>query len=151
MVRSSNSSKIPTNKKTALIVDDNIMDCSILEYYLGQSEHETVTCTNGFEALELIFAKNFDLILIDVCMPQINGLQLQKRVNKYCKMKNIPIVLMSADQTDARTILSGMKNGAKDFLVKPIAFQTLTKKIEKLYFNETHLEESEAHSHEKDI
>lgn len=129
-----------TNKKTgdtpmlrkALVVEDNVMDQSILKYYLDKNNYKSTLCSNGYDAMNVIESHDFDVVFIDIRMPMFNGFQLQKRIRSHCEKKSIPMVLMSAENTCESSVRRALKNGACDFIVKPVQYDTLAKKMERI-------------------
>ncbi len=123
-----------------LLVDDNEMNCKIVRYLFGQNEHRIVTAKNGIESLEILVSQNFDLILMDVQMPVMDGLtatsiirasennsdlsnfnlppSLPEKLIQRCKGRHIPIVAMTANALEGdkeKCLAAGMDT----YLTKP--------------------------------
>lgn len=127
-------------KLDILLVDDNTINCDIARYVLGEDGHRIVTAGNGLESLEIIANQDFDLILMDVQMPIMDGLTasnvirasenesdlslfnlpqfLSDKLIQQCKGKHIPIVAMTANAMEGdkeKCLAAGMDN----YLTKP--------------------------------
>ena len=110
-----------------LLVDDNpkyIED--VLPYY----GYEVVCAYNGKQALEkLDSGELFDLVLLDVMMPEMNGWETLKAIRKSPSYKDIPVIMVTAVSEDQKMI-SGLKIGADDYIVKPFILPNLLARIE---------------------
>lgn len=114
---------------TILIVDDEIKICLTLSEILQKKNYNTFYCTNPLEVVSFIKMNNIDLLLIDVKMPELNGIDLLKTIKG--KINNIPIIMISGFAT-VDNVVSSMKYGALNFLTKPINNQKLVKEIEQI-------------------
>lgn len=102
-----------------LCVDDDQANLDLLEAMLLPKGYRVVTVDNGPEAVEKVTAQPFDLVLLDVMMPNLNGYQVCKRIKGDPLTRDIPVVMVSAlSDRDAR--LKGLQAGANDFLCKPV-------------------------------
>jgi CheY-like chemotaxis protein len=105
-----------------LVVDDDRDACDMLATALGQSGYAVATVTDGFEALALLEHTAPDLILTDLQMPGMNGLELIQRI--HAADPGAPIILMTG--TDTRDLCTGAEGyGAVECLVKPINLDEL--------------------------
>src|SRR5574344_155500 len=98
-----------------LIADDEKEIRELLRLYLEKDENEIYEAADGMEALEKITTINFDLALIDIMMPKIDGYRLIKKIREN---SNIPIMVLSAKIQDSDKIL-GLDLGADDYITKP--------------------------------
>ncbi len=114
---------------TILIVDDEIKICLTLSEILQKKNYNALYCTNPMEVIPFIKSKNVDLLLVDVKMPELNGINLLKTIKG--KINNIPIIMISGYAT-VDNIVNSMKYGALNFLTKPINNQKLIKEIEQI-------------------
>lgn len=101
-----------------LIVDDLLTNRMILKDWVTVLGHQHLEAENGKMALELIDEEHPDLVLLDVMMPGMNGLDVLKKLKKIPRHQKIPVLLISAD-SDIDTIVRGIQEGADDYLVKP--------------------------------
>jgi CheY-like chemotaxis protein len=109
-----------------LVVDDDPMNLSVLVRVLGRVGIETVTAEDGQEALALLKAKPeaFDVMLLDLVMPRMDGLQLLKRVKASSRLRHIPVILQAAS-TGPEEISKGLQAGAYYYLIKPLTQKVL--------------------------
>lgn len=103
------------NKKRILIVDDEADIRNIVSIYLINNDFETVEAENGLKALEIINNENIDLAILDVMMPDMDGISLCIKIREKT---NIPIVMLSAKDQDMDKVM-GLTSGADDYLAKP--------------------------------
>ena len=100
---------------TILICDDDKDIVSALDIYLSSEGYKTVKAYNGNEALRAVEQNDIHLILMDIMMPELDGI---KTLLKVRESKNLPIILLSAKSEDADKIL-GLTAGADDYITKP--------------------------------
>ena len=98
-----------------LIVDDEKDICNALKIYLSSENHTFFEAHTGVEALETIQKQEVDLILMDIMMPQMDGITATSRIRQ---ISNVPIILLTAKSEDADKIL-GLNIGADDYITKP--------------------------------
>lgn len=101
-----------------LIVDDNEMNRDILSRRLKRQGYETVMAENGVAALAQIRQHAFDLILLDIMMPEMNGYQVLERLKVNPEWRDIPVIVISAAD-DMDSIVRCIELGAEDYLPKP--------------------------------
>jgi DNA-binding response OmpR family regulator len=114
--------------KSILIVDDDEMVCMALTELLKPEGYEIDTVWNAKEALERIDKKRYDLLILDIIMPEMNGLELCKKIKAKEDYNEIPVVFLTAKSREEDRML-GIKAGAKLFLSKPISPDKLVKII----------------------
>ena len=119
--------------KTVLIVEDQLDLRKALVLHL-QEIFEIHEANNGAEALTLAKEKMPDLVLSDVVMPEINGLELSKRLKQDLSTSHIPIVLLTS-QKDELDVILGLQTGVDDYLIKPYHPQILLLKLVKILSN----------------
>ena len=98
-----------------LICDDDADIVSALKIYLSGENYELITASNGREAVELVSEAPVHLILMDVMMPEMDGIAATARIREVC---NVPIILLTAKSEDSDKIL-GLNIGADDYITKP--------------------------------
>jgi adenylate cyclase len=101
-----------------LVVDDNAANRDMLERRLLREGHQVVTSANGVTALELALSLEFDLILLDLIMPEMNGFDVLRRLKAAEHTSHIPVIVISAlDELDS--VVRCIEAGAEDYLTKP--------------------------------
>lgn len=101
--------------KRILLVDDEPLIIKGLKYTLEQEGYETLVAYDGEEALEVFFANTVDLVLLDVMLPKLDGIQVCQRIRESSK---VPIIMLTAKGEDMDKIL-GLEYGADDYMTKP--------------------------------
>jgi PleD family two-component response regulator len=111
-----------------LIIDDDIDTTNLLESIVKTKGHQPVSVNNSMSAVEMANSSNPDLILLDIMMPGINGIQLCKMFQSIPELKHIPVIIVSA-LNDIGSKKDAFKAGAKDFITKPLRPTELNQKI----------------------
>lgn len=108
-----------------LIVEDDINISKLIHVNLDDAGYSCLCTYDGKEALNLIEQESFDLILLDVMLPNINGFELMD----YIRPKNIPVIFLTA-KSDVFDRVRGLKLGGEDYIVKPFEIIELLARIE---------------------
>ena len=111
-----------------LIADDNPMNLKILTTRLAVEGYPTLTAADGEEALAVATAEQPDLILLDVMMPKIDGLEVCRRLKKDPTFPFTPIIMVTA-MADAKDAVAGLDAGADEYLPKPVDQQALVARV----------------------
>lgn len=106
------------HEHSVLVVDDNSMNRDLLSRYLKRQGLEVITAENGIQALEMVNSQPFDLVLLDILMPGINGYQVLKRLKSQKAWRDIPVIMISALK-DMEGVVKCIELGADDYLPKP--------------------------------
>lgn len=117
--------------QNVLIVDDEPKIQQLIGKYferLKTDPKKLIMASNGKEALRKLQNQNFDLIIIDVVMPQVNGLQVIKELKAKAKTKNIPIILISGN-LHTEIVKQAIILGVKNILAKPFNFNVFTERL----------------------
>ena len=101
-----------------LVVDDNEMNRDMLARRLLRQGHAVETAIHGREALSMLQASAFDLVLLDIMMPEMNGYELLEHLRGDPLFRHLPVILISA-LDDADSVVKGIEMGADDHLPKP--------------------------------
>jgi DNA-binding response OmpR family regulator len=108
----------PADRGYLLVVDDNEMNRDILSRYLEQQGHGVAVAENGRQALEMVNTHSFDLVLLDIVMPEMDGYQVLQRLKADATWRDIPVIMISAlDEIDS--VVRCIELGAEDYLPKP--------------------------------
>ena len=98
-----------------LVCDDDHSIVDAIEIYLKQDGYRVIKAYNGLEALKALEENEIHLIILDIMMPQLDGLQATVKIREIC---NIPILMLSAKSEDTDKVL-GLNFGADDYITKP--------------------------------
>ena len=110
-----------------LIVDDEDRLLRVLRLGLKGSAYRVTTADNGDEALKLLFEKSFDLVVTDIRMPVLGGVELLYEMERY--QMGIPVVVMTA-HADTQTAVKSFKHGAVDYISKPFTIEEFQQVID---------------------
>jgi len=106
-------------KGNLLVVDDNRVNRLLVARTLEQFGHRVAFAENGRQALEALGTRPFDLVLLDIEMPEMNGYQTLEALRAHPKLRDIPVVMMSSvDEVDS--VARCIEMGAEDYLFKPV-------------------------------
>jgi twitching motility two-component system response regulator PilH len=111
-----------------LIVDDSPTERHVLNDMLTRAGYEVVASDNGEDAILKAKALKPDLILMDVVMPGLNGFQATRAISRDPETRAIPIILCTSKSQETDKIW-GMRQGARDYIVKPVNRDELLEKI----------------------
>jgi two-component system cell cycle response regulator len=114
-----------------LIIDDDMQTTKLLESIITLHGHQTTSVNNSMSAVEVANSVSPDVILLDIMMPGINGIQLCKIFQSTSELRHIPIIIVSA-LNDIGSKKDAFNAGASDFLTKPVYPKDLTNKIDAL-------------------
>jgi len=117
-------------KNTILVVDDDENVLDILRQSLSSEGYVVHTASEGKEALSGFKDWNPDMVVLDMMLPDIDGREVLKRIRKMEDEGSTPVLFLSAD-SDLETRLTGLDEGAEDYIVKPFALEELKKKIDR--------------------
>ena len=101
-----------------LVVDDLEDNRAVLERRLGRQGHSVASAGGGHAALERLAREKFDLVLLDVMMPDLDGLAVLERMKGDAKLRDIPVIMISA-LDDVASVVACIQRGAEDHLTKP--------------------------------
>jgi two-component system, sensor histidine kinase len=113
-----------------LLVDDRPENLLALEAVLESQQYKLVKANSGEEALRCLLKYEFAVIVLDVQMPGMDGIETARLIKAREKTKNIPIIFISANSKEAEHLFAGYSAGAIDYMVKPFIPQILKSKIE---------------------
>ena len=110
--------EVRTDRSRLLIVDDNEINRDVLARHLGRQGYTTAATENGRKALEMVRTQKFDLLLLDIMMPELNGYEVLRLLKADSHLRDIPVIMISA-LDDMDSIVRCIKLGAEDYLPKP--------------------------------
>ena len=112
-----------------LVVDDEKEIADLVEIYLVSDGYKVFKANNALDGLEILEKEEIHLVLLDIMMPGMDGLEMCRKIRET---NNIPIIMLSAKSTDLDKIL-GLGTGADDYVTKPFSPAELTARIDALY------------------
>jgi CheY-like chemotaxis protein len=107
-----------TPASSLLVVDDNSMNRLMLSRYLAKLGYQATLVENGRQALEKLQGKPFDLVLLDVQMPEMDGYQVLEQLKADPRLRDIPVIMISAVE-ELESVVKCIELGAQDYLPKP--------------------------------
>lgn len=115
-----------------LVVDDEEMAIKMVEMQLKSDKYDVITSLDGREAIELIKLEQPDLVISDIMMPFMSGLELLELIK--AENKKIPVILISA-LDDVEVVQTAIGMGADDFIIKPVNMNELSLRIHRVLVN----------------
>ena len=112
-----------------LMVDDSPQNLLALEAILNGPDRNLVSASSGDDALRYLLDNEVAVILMDVYMPELDGLETAELIRGRDRSRNIPIIFLTADSTGGRHLSRGYSLGAVDYIVKPIEPDILRSKV----------------------
>ncbi len=116
--------------KNILIVEDNQDIANLVKIHLTDIQCKVVLAVNGTEGLQLAETKRFDLIILDLMLPGIDGLEICRRIRKQSDYT--PVLMLTSKSTELDRVL-GLEVGADDYLVKPFSIRELVARVKALF------------------
>lgn len=111
---------------TVLLIDDNPKYLKEALPYYG---YDVFTASDGIQALKLLSQNKFDIILLDVMMPNMNGWDTLKEIRKNVETKDVPVIMITAVDEEEKMV-KGLRYGADDYIIKPFILQNLLARME---------------------
>jgi DNA-binding response OmpR family regulator len=115
-------------KPVVIVADDNADICELLKVGLGRLDLDVLVATNGREAYELIVSRRPNLVLLDLVMPELNGLEVLTKLREHAEFSKLPVIMITA-RTQDDDIERGFGLGATDYILKPFNLKDLTTKV----------------------
>jgi len=116
------------SQSSILIVDDNPKNLEVLGKLLQVEKYKIEFAINGNAALEWLDLRQFDLILLDINMPGLNGFEVCKKIRSNPQLDNTPVIFLSAEN-ERESILKGFELGAQDYVTKPFDSRELIMRV----------------------
>ncbi len=117
--------------QSVLIVDDEPMARTLLRLMLVRSGYEVIEAEDGYDALRKVQESAPDLVILDVMMPGISGIEVCSSIRNELNLLDLPIILLSA-KSDISSVRGGIDVGADKFLVKPVSPEDLTQHVREI-------------------
>jgi putative two-component system response regulator len=113
-----------------LVVDDDTLNLKMAEFIL-KNDYEVLSATSGERGLEVLRREKIDLVLLDLHMPGMNGLEVFEQIKAMEKAKDIPVIFLTAD-SERETEIEIFKAGAMDYIQKPFLAEVVLRRIERI-------------------
>ena len=123
---------LPISAKKILIVEDEKDILQLVKLYLEKEGYRTVTASTGSEGLAQVRTEKPDLLVLDLMLPEIDGLEICKRLRSAPETAMLPIIMLTAKAEESDTII-GLELGADDYVTKPFSPKTLVARVKALF------------------
>ncbi|OAB41506.1 response regulator transcription factor [Paenibacillus glacialis] len=130
-----------------LIVDDDKDIVEFIEVFLVKEGYRTVIAHSGMDALEQLRHHDIRLVILDIMMPDLDGVEVCRRIRER---DNIPIIMLSAKSTDLDKVV-GLSSGADDYMIKPFSMIELTARVKAQLRRYTYLNHRPGVAHEEHV
>lgn len=114
-----------------LVVDDQLVMRNMFKAILSQTDHQSTYAVDGEEAYKEATKNQFDLVITDLYMPHLTGIELTQKLRKLSTYKGVPILVVSTENATSRKS-EGKAAGASGWIVKPISSKKLLPALKKL-------------------
>lgn len=136
-----------TKKHRVLIIEDEKNLARFVDLELQHEGYETAICHDGRKGLETALNQEWDVILLDLMLPELNGLEVCRRIRP---IKDTPIIIMTARDSVIDRV-SGLDQGADDYIVKPFAIEELLARLRALFRRIDHNKEEKNQSQQSSV
>ena len=114
-----------------LVIDDDERICQTIEKYLEMKGYKTCSAYDGRDGLKQVKRMKPDLVLLDVIMPEMNGLEVLRHLKESPKTSEIPVVMLTG-RSDEECMSEALYGYAVEYIVKPVSMETLESKIARI-------------------
>jgi signal transduction histidine kinase len=121
-------SNSPTKKFRVLLVDDDTMTRQFMYARLARQGYDVTVAEHGPAALAALDNASFDLVLLDIMMPGMSGIEVLTEIRRRYSMLNLPIIMVTANDLE-ETLIEALEKGANDYLLKPISLPVTLARI----------------------
>lgn len=115
-------------KKCVLIVDDDLGIRKLVEAALKQNNFSVLHADSGEKAMEILKSHSVDVIILDIMLPGIDGLETLKRIRNNSCIKQLPVIMLTSKSSEIDSVL-GLELGADDYVCKPIRYYELIARV----------------------
>jgi CheY-like chemotaxis protein len=129
-------------KKKVLIVEDNVDGRELLVIVLRRAGYDVVEASTGLEAVDQAHALHPDLILMDLGLPGINGVEATERIKADPSTRNIPVIVNTAFPKESSFVERAIAAGAAEILHKPVNFAALRETVQRYLSQDTQIDYS---------
>ena len=116
---------ITQDQARVLVVDDLDVNRTLMKRQLGRRGYDVIEAENGPRALEIVDQEKIDIVLLDIRMPGMDGIEVLKHLRKTHSALNLPVIMVTAEALTEVTV-EALQAGANDYLVKPVDINAAT-------------------------
>lgn len=113
---------------TILVVDDNELNRDLVKLQLSRLGYRVRLADSGLAALQIVFSEKIDLVLLDLRMPGMSGMEVLGKIRQIHSLLALPVIMVTADDQE-HLIVEALRTGANDYLVKPLNFAVAVARI----------------------
>jgi DNA-binding response OmpR family regulator len=113
-----------------LVIEDDTHIWKIIEYKLKKEKHELTWANDGLKALDILKTLKPDLIISDIMVPYMDGIQILKKIKAKDELKDIPVIMLTS-KAQEKDIVKGLELGAQDYMAKPFSPAELLLRVNK--------------------
>jgi DNA-binding response OmpR family regulator len=121
-----------SNAKKILVVEDEKDILNLVKLYLEKEGYRVLTAVTGLEALRQVKAEHVDLVILDLMLAEMDGLEVCKRIRASTETSTLPIIMLTAKAEESDTII-GLELGADDYVTKPFSPKALVARVKALF------------------
>ncbi len=114
-----------------LVIEDEYHIWKIIEYKLKKEKHDPTWASDGLKALEILEGTKPDLIISDIMIPYLDGIQILKKIKMNDKLKDIPVIMLTSRARE-KDVVKGLELGAHDYLTKPFSPAELILRVNRI-------------------
>lgn len=115
-------------REKILVIEDEEDILAVIQYNLAKEGYQVSFSTSGEEGLRLAFQEHPDLIVLDLMLPGMNGLEVCRRLQQDAQGAKIPVIMLTAKSED-EDVVTGLEAGATDYVTKPFSFKVLLARV----------------------
>ena len=119
---------MPNQSAKIVVADDDLDLCELLAMKLRQSDFEVFMALDGMQAIELVRSVEPDLVILDIMMPLMSGMEVLRQMKSEPAIADIPVILMTAKRQE-NDVASGFALGVVDYIVKPFNLKDLVVQV----------------------
>jgi two-component system NtrC family sensor kinase len=131
-VQSPQSAVSTASPRTILIVDDDVGNLKLLKTFLGVDGYQVLLAESGEEGLDTLRKNEVDLVILDVRMPGMDGIEVCRRIRGDPSNARLPVIFLTADDANEQRMFQGLEVGGDEFLHKPIHRRALSARVKNL-------------------
>src|SRR5262249_2601284 len=120
---------VSVDAATLLVVDDNDLNRDMLGRRLERKGYRVLTAADGTEALETVARERVDLVLLDIEMPGLTGMDVLRRLRETGGAGDVPVIMATA-RNDSQDVVEALEAGANDYVIKPLDFPVVLARVE---------------------